>query len=963
MLTIRAAKNPGYYETPEFARDDYYTERDSVPGRWIGRGAQTLRLGERPARGDLETLLSGRSPRTGESITQSRGRKPTNAGFDLTFTAPKSVSILLAVGDERVQAAVLAAHDAGVRAGFDYLERQDCFARRGTDGVEAIRAEGFAGAAYTHEMSRSGDPHLHTHVVITNRVRAASDKRWTAPDMRSVYAAAKTAGTIAEATERDELTRSLGVRWGRVVNGTAEMTGIPPAVREHFSQRHKEIADLALVRGWVTEQGIAAIQRETRDRKPHIDRDVAQEQWRARAAEHGFGTREIGTVLGKPPPARPPSSTRALRRHLASRNGLTQHDATFTERDVIQGISAAYPEGIAVGELLSLTRTLIAHDSVLVAAASGARPALYTTDEMIRTELQLIETATKIVPKVPTVSERNIERAIARVAREMKREGKTLGLDQADAARYLTSGSARTTALEAYAGYGKTTTLRIVREGCKLQGIPVVGTSWQGIAAQTLDKEAGIPSTTAASLLGSIRRSRSPVGKTLAKAVQGKAATQYQAIPDGAVLVVDEATMVPTRAFNELVQEVARRNGRVILVGDRGQITSIDEGGAFAGIVDRAGVTHLIENRRQADDIQHQAAEHLRQGRAADALALLTQHDRFRGYDDVVEARADLIDAWAETSLHSPQTALILAHDNRDVDALNGLARERLDRAGLLGEHRITAYGREWATGDRLVCRKNDYREGVRLMNGTRATVTKVHRARHSLAATPVGYTVTIRTDDGRTVRLPPDYLKHVEYGYAVTGHRSQAATTDRTYLLASPGRGGAEWAYVAASRHRTDLRVYAVHHDPAKVHDALQKTWQSVEAKRLAMDRMSPEELDRACERLGLDLPRHVRTRAPSVRAPTMPAEPARGARRPHSPTRPPPDRTAPSAPGTSPERPAEEDRVRRRDERKDRRRRRDPLPKPRDHATEADLERARAERRQRRREQRRRRDGRDGR
>ena len=103
MLTIRAAKNPGYYETPEFARDDYYTERGGTPGEWTGLGAEALGLAGAPSRGDLEQLLGGDNPATGERLHGLReGRR--NAGFDLTWTAPKSVSVLHAVGDERVRA-------------------------------------------------------------------------------------------------------------------------------------------------------------------------------------------------------------------------------------------------------------------------------------------------------------------------------------------------------------------------------------------------------------------------------------------------------------------------------------------------------------------------------------------------------------------------------------------------------------------------------------------------------------------------------------------------------------------------------------------------------------------------------------------------------------------------------------------------------------------------------------------
>src|SRR6266511_1376444 len=121
MLRIRAATSPQYYEQREFARDDYYSEHQRTPGQWVGRGAVLLELRGAPEPGDLSALLDGRHPVSGEALGR-RSASLRNAGFDLTFTAPKSVSVLLAVGDERVRQAVLSAHEAGVRAALDYLE-------------------------------------------------------------------------------------------------------------------------------------------------------------------------------------------------------------------------------------------------------------------------------------------------------------------------------------------------------------------------------------------------------------------------------------------------------------------------------------------------------------------------------------------------------------------------------------------------------------------------------------------------------------------------------------------------------------------------------------------------------------------------------------------------------------------------------------------------------------------------
>jgi conjugative relaxase-like TrwC/TraI family protein len=587
-LTIRAAKNPEYYEQPEFARDDYYTESGSVPGQWVGRGAATLSLQGGPERGQLGTLLAGRNPLTDEELPGARGRRPSNAGFDLTFTAPKSVSVLLAVGDEDIQQKILAAQERAARAGLDYLERHEAFARRGTNGVDVIRAEGFVGGMFTHEMARSGDPHLHTHVVIANRVRSA-DGRWTAPDMRPVYAAAKTAGTIGEAVLRDELTRSLGVRWNEVRNGTADIEGIPKEVLDHFSQRHTEILELAVARGWVSERSIEAIQRETRDHKPQIDRDVAQGQWRARAAEHGFGFAELNHTIDQPPREADVDKA-ALRLHLVGPYGLTKQESTFVRRQLLQEIAGAYTDGIPTDDLEDFADDFLLKDAVLVSPAIGHHPERYTTFDMLGTELDLLEIASGQVERLRPVPTRTVDEAIAN-------SPVPLGPDQIAAVRHLTSGNDRTRLLEARAGYGKTAALAAVADAYRADGELVIGTAWQGETAQRLEREAAITSRTTAGLLSSLRQGR-------------------EVIPHGAVVIVDEASMMPTRALAELADAVAKRDGRLILVGDRDQLPPIDAGGAFGSLVDRLGAARLDENRRQRDDLQRRIADLLADGRA-----------------------------------------------------------------------------------------------------------------------------------------------------------------------------------------------------------------------------------------------------------------------------------------------------------------------------------------------------------
>ncbi len=808
MLTIRAAKGPDYYERAEFARDDYYEERGQVRGSWEGAGAEALGLSGAPADGALGELLDGRDPTSRKELAGAGRRRGGNVAFDLTFTAPKSVSVLAAVGDESVRRAVLAAQSAGAGAGLDYLERRACFVRRGRNGVTVLPGEGFAGAMYLHEMARSGDPHLHAHLVIANRVKGP-DGRWSAPDMRPVFAEAKTAGTIAEAVMRDALTRSLGVEWGPVRNGTAELAGVPTKVCEHFSQRHAEIVEEATARGYVSARGVDAIQRETRDRKRVVSRERAASEWRARAAEHGFGARELAALIGRSrgvDAQEQQAALEACRSKMLGPAGLTQRSAHFTRREVIQALADAHPEGAPEGVLEAMADQFIATSCVSLLAARvepnrGHQEALFSTPDMLRCEARLLETASGVDPRGGIVAARDaVDGAIS--ARP------TLGSDQAAAVRHLCSGDARVRVMEARAGTGKTFVLEAVREAYEGSHTPMIGVAWQGQAADVLQRDARIPSQTAALLLDRLARGDGGV------------------IPAGAVIVCDEASMMPTRALERLASEAAQRCARLILVGDRAQLPAIDAAGGFAALADRLGAVELTENRRQRADLQRQVAERLGKGRPGEALALLAQHGRLRGFDDAREARAALVAAWAETSLADPGSGLILAHDRHEVATLNQMARSALDGAGLLGLSRLVVSGREWGAGDRLVCRRNDYGLGVR--NGTRGTVLEIDADRRALL---------VRTDEGVTVRLPEHYLGDVQHGYALTGHISQGATVDRTYLLATAERGGREWAYVAASRHRLDLAVFAVHHDPARMEIGLARSWERSDAKRLALD------------------------------------------------------------------------------------------------------------------------------
>ncbi len=622
------------------------------------------------------------------------------------------------------------------------------------------------------------------------------------------------------------------------------MVAVPIEVREHFSARHAEIMQEATARGLTSMSGIAAIQRETRDRKRVVARTEAVAGWRARAAEHGFGERELRDALGRARAITTSDYTERLRAqatHMLGPSGLTRQSSTFTRRDVIQQLAEVHPEGAPPGHLERLADDFLARTCVALTRAGddpnhSHRETLYTTPDMLRAEVRLLDAATGRDPNGPVVADtRTIDAVIA--------SHPSLGADQERAVRHLTTGDARVRVMEAHAGTGKTFTLAAVREAYERSGVPVIGVAWQGQAADVLQRDAGIASQTAARLLRRIERGEDDV------------------IPRHCVVVVDEASVMPTRALERLAHAAAWRSARLVLVGDRAQLPSIDAGGGFAALADRLGAVELTENRRQQTELQRGVARHLAEGRAADAVALLSESGRLQSFEDARDARMALVTAWARAELDAPGRNLMLAHDRNDVAELNRIARQWREQWGFISDRRITVAGTEWAIGDRIVCRRNDYSLGVR--NGTQGTVVDLGRHAEHL---------DLLTDHGETVQIPADYLAHARHGYALTGHVSQGESVDRTFVLASPERGGAEWAYVAGSRQRHDLQVFVTHHEAENVEEALARAWSRSQAKSLALDLVDPVERARAIgaaeSELAERLPERIVARAAELRA-----------------------------------------------------------------------------------------------
>src|ERR671910_499297 len=240
-----------YLDSVAGGADDYYVGEGEAPGRWTGSGSAELGLEGEVEREQLGAVLAARDPRTNAALPRfvRRDRVP---GFDVTFSAPKSVSVVWATADEQTAARIRTAHERSVEAALGFLEHEAAFTRLGRDGHTAARGSGFVAATFRHRMSRAGDPQLHTHVLVANLIRT-SDSEWRSLDGHRLYRRAKTAGYLYQAHLRAELHRELGLAFREVHRGAAE---IAAAHRQGATVGEVErLADRFLARVHVAELG------------------------------------------------------------------------------------------------------------------------------------------------------------------------------------------------------------------------------------------------------------------------------------------------------------------------------------------------------------------------------------------------------------------------------------------------------------------------------------------------------------------------------------------------------------------------------------------------------------------------------------------------------------------------------------------------------------------------------------
>ncbi|OBA66299.1 hypothetical protein A5780_14420, partial [Nocardia sp. 852002-20019_SCH5090214] len=792
----------------------------------------------------------------------SRPKSAAVAGFDITFSPVKSVSALWAIAPKPVADRIAAAHDAAVNDALDWLQKHGIFTRAGRNGVRQLDVDGIIAARFIHRESRCGDPDLHTHVVIANRVRG-SDGRWRTLDAAVIYQYMVTVSEIYNTRLEHRLHADIGVEFterpGTDPNKRPirEIAGIPMALIRHWSRRdttirhrlgeltvdfHQQLGrEPTPTEMWHLAQ-VATLQ--TRPAK-HLSRSWAQQRrdWHADAATVLGGQNHldhlVATTLNRPSHPRPSpdqadvgdiarevvqvvSAQRSVWKYHHVRAETERRIRAVTNRDnwasvadavVAEALSPRHslartdPEIAAEPALATVPEPFQRDDGASVYTRAGTQDV--TSARQLDLECRLAELS--VQPGARPIDERFVTAAITAYNADPANRGKKLNAGQTAMVTHFATSPARIAVASAPAGTGKTTAMRVLVDAWRASGGTVLGLAPEAAPAAILAEATGARVETVDRLLHILDRHRprnDPETAPSADDFPAAVPMWVHQIGELTLVIVDEHVKLSDRKRLRLFEFLTAQGATVRCVGDDKQLPSIDAGGA--GIdgthaPDTITLTHVV---RFADTAEATAGLALRDGDPS-GLGFYLDHQRIHsGSAATIADKA--YGAWFADK-HANRDAIMLAPTHDIVTDLNHRARtDRLARTTeIASATTVLGDGLSASAGDVVCTRRNNRR----LALGERDWVRNGYRWRVDTVHADGSLTVTHLRPGGRpgdATVLPPEYVGlHVRLGYAMTIDSAQGTTADACHTVLT-GSESRNQLYVAITRgiHANHLYV-----------------------------------------------------------------------------------------------------------------------------------------------------------
>ena len=755
----------------------YALEEGEAQGKWVGRAAEELQLaGRAVAENDLRNLLAACDP-LGKAVAKSLGKKHV-PGWDLTFSCPKSVSLVWAVGDEVLRAKIEQAQENAVCDALDYLEDHSAKSRIGRGGHMAIDAELVAGI-FQHSSNREREPQLHTHTVICN-VAKCTDGQWRTVDSRHIYKDQKAISAVYKASLAHRL-RELGLAVGRTLH-SFEVDGVPSRVRDFFSSRNNAIsAELeaqGISRDVASRELKKSLALQTRKAKKakHVQLDTARdfERWQAESADLGFTKETVESLLIEQNQVKEVAVKKLQQLAAKSLHRVTEERSVF-EKTHFHTVIAS--ELIGVGSYRDIKRGIrAAHKQPELELMRPDRfRQKYSTQEMMAVEKRVYQ----------SIKERALEgRHVVRretLDRLIESEFVTLNAEQQQVVRAATRTKSGVTIIQGVAGAGKSYAMQAVREAFSRDGYWVRGMAQTNKAARELSGSAGVEASSIDAFLLGLKNGKIPLSKR-------------------SVLIVDESGMVGSKKLDRLLQVAGKARAKVILLGDARQIQSIEAGQMFGAMHSRFSGEVLKSVVRQ-ESKEAQALLQLREGKTCEALAYLELKGRLCVEKDSNTVIDKLVSDWREFRTEKPAAAaLIIASRNETVNRLNVAARLHLKEMGVIEDERsfVRRDGSkiELAVNDTIVFTANDKPSGI-----YSSDIAKVFLIN--------GSNIHATRSDGEVIQFDMRHFDQVAHGYALTAHRAQGTTVDRAFVYADGAFMDREKTYVALTRGRAGNCLY----------------------------------------------------------------------------------------------------------------------------------------------------------
>jgi len=798
--SIGSAKGVGYArylesKTIEPDRGDYYLnpegEPTQAPGRWLSSSATLARLGidDPVVNGpDFVALMEGQHPRTGGWLRAAGPNSSRGGGVDLTFSAPKSVSAVWAIGNRTQRQDMEAAHAAAVESALAYVRGNVATVRRRVGGrLMEETARDLIAAEYRHTVSRgvlagdAPDPQLHSHVVVSAAVR--DDERVVAVASRPLFRAAREVGAYyrlalaSELADRGYLIDAGTGRHGRYF----EIAGVPRKLAEAFSARSNEVARAAerFRAKWGREPERGELRRlklENRAAKPVRTRSDLQRTWNETARHFDVSPSELTRLLLS---AKGSLREQTLEDRVEHR--LTDHAATFERRD----FRAVLFEQ-AVGEL-SPSGALEAADRMLADGEIVPLAGGLMTTRAIRDRERAIE---RCVISLAARHGRDVGERARREATDevVERIGAPLSSDQGEALAIAT-GPESAVVLIGPAGTGKGVVIDAAARAEQISGHETFGVAVSGSTAQRLGRD-----------------SPALLGRTMTlDALVVRAASGRLPVDHNTTIYFDEAGMVDTNRLDRLTEVLASSGAKLVAIGDGAQLPSIGAGGMFDRLAVIAPCAELTTVHRTRDPSEQRAWADLRAGRSDRAIAHYLANGRLHMSDSRDEALEAAVSDWARlTDGHAiAEVALISDASNKEIARLNARAQHHRIERGELGGLELDVPGTHYGirSGDRIAMIDQHYEPGEqRIENGSMGVVLNVTADGEAEVEFDVtGQKRVLRGEDLSRLRLA--YAQHI--------HRAQGATVRRTLVITGGWQTSKEPAYVEASRAREGTDWY----------------------------------------------------------------------------------------------------------------------------------------------------------